>query len=587
MKLKIILCSAVFLLIQALNQELNAQTTSINIQQFSDSMMTSYCPAPVNVYLYTYGQASGYNITDSVNVQVDFGDGSTYTNKVDIPQNWFWDSPTHTYNFAGTFSLRCIVTGPDLKADTAYYTILVGDTCGNVNGVLFIDANSDCLFNTGETLLPGIPVLLKQNNTVVATSYSDVTGEYNFNVPIGNSYDIMPAQNISNYGYSVPCPVSGEYTNIYVPANGKDFGLTCLSGYDLQTSLSGWGFRPGFDGSVYPQAFNSSCLTSNGQLELILDPLTDYVSAFPLPTSISGDTLRWDFSNLNNINYWWNYNSFSPQVIVNTDLAAQIGDTVCFTTNVTPIAGDLNTANNTYYTCYAVSNSWDPNMKEVSPTGMGASGDIAPGIHTMNYTVHFQNTGNDTAYNIFVLDTLSSNLDVSTFQITSSSHQLEADILNYNVVKFSFDNIMLVDSSTNEALSKGRVSYTIRTKSNLTVGTQIKNTAFIYFDYNPAIVTNTTLNTIAVTASVNEISSEDFISIYPNPAKDRIKIVTHQTITTQNNMLTIYDTQGRIVLQQTYHHDKPDVNISRLSKGIYYIKLRTNESSFVDIFVKE
>jgi len=586
MKTKLFLSALVLVLMQMMSLQVNAQT-SVTIQQFSDSTFTTYCPPPVNVYLYTYGQTTGYNINDSVTVQIDFGDGTTYTNKTDISQNWFWDAPVHAYLFSGIFSLRCIVTGPDLKADTAFYSIVVGDTCGNVNGILYMDANSDCQYNTGEALLAGIPVTLKQNNTVIATSYTDNNGEYNFSVPIANTYDIVPSPNIFNYGFSVVCPVAGQYTNVIVPANAKDFGLSCLSGFDLQTSLSGWMFRPGFDGHIYPLAYNTYCAQTSGQLELILDPLTHYVTANPLPTSVNGDTLRWNFNNLSNSSNGWYWYGFNPQVTVNTDLAAQIGDTVCFQTTVTPTTGDINTANNIFNQCYAVSNSWDPNMKEVSPRGFGPTGDLLPGIHTMNYTIHFQNTGSDTAYNIFVLDTLSANLDLSTFQIISSSHQMEADILPFNVVKFSFNNIMLVDSSTNEPLSKGRVSYTIRTKAGIPTGSQIKNTANIYFDYNPAVVTNTTLNTIGIHTGIKESVSENYISIYPNPATDRIEININTNLIFEKAYVTIYNLQGQKIMQQLFVREKSDINVSKLAKGIYFVKVSSNNNSFVDMFVKE
>jgi len=567
MKHKLLLCSLALAGMQAVSERINAQT-SVNIQQLLSDSGITYCPPPANVWIYVSGQALGYNpnASDSMNVQVDFGDGNTYSNTVLLSGGWFWDYPVHTYNFSGIFSLRCIVIGPDANADTAYYSIVVGDTCGNINGKLYLDANSDCSYNAGETLFPGIPVLLKQNNNVIATSYTDATGDYAFSVPSGFTYDIVPALNISNYGYNVTCPASGQYTNVSVPANGNDFGMICQPGFDLQTYLTGWGFRPGFNGYVYPYALNTYCQPMNGQLELILDPLTNYVSAIPSPTSISGDTLRWNFSNLSNSNYWWNWNSFSPQVTIYTPTSAQIGDTVCFTTNVTPTAGDVNTANNTYSTCYEVSNSWDPNMKEVNPNG-----DIAPGMYTMNYSIHFQNTGNDTAFNIFVLDTIDADLDSSTFQAIASSHPMQVDILSGNVVKFSFPNILLVDSTMNEPLSHGQIHYTISTNANLPVGTQIKNTAYIYFDYNPAIVTNTTINTIALLSAANEVSSDNFISIYPNPASTNVLVIISEK--QMGAELTLINALGQSVMKAKATQKEVNLDVRNLSPGIYNLML--------------
>lgn len=557
-----------------MSERVNAQT-SVSIQQFSDSGVT-YCPPPANVLFMLWGQVSGYPNNTPMNVQVDFGDGNTYLNVVNTYSvSFFNDYPINTYNFSGVFSVRCIVTGPDANADTAYYTIVVGDTCGNINGKAYLDANSDCVYSVGETLLAGIPITLKQGSNVIATSYTDATGDYAFSVPSAFTYDIVPVLNISNYGYSVTCPASGQYTNVSVPANGMDFGTNCQPGFDLQTYLTGWNFRPGFNGYVYPHALNTYCQPMNGQLELILDPLTNYVSASPSPTSISGDTLRWNFSNLSNSNYWWNWNSFNPQVIIYTPPSAQIGDTVCFTTNLTPTSGDVNTANNTYSTCYVVSNSWDPNAKDVSPKGTGPNGDLPIGMHDMTYTVQFQNTGTDTAFNIFVLDTIDADLDISTFQAIASSHQMQVDILAGNVVKFSFANIMLVDSNMNEPLSHGQVMYTVKTKPGLLVGTQIKNTAHIYFDFNPAIVTNTTINTIAVLSAVNEISSDNFISIYPNPASTNVLVALNEKQIGAD--LMIVNALGQTVLKEKAKQKEVILDVRNLSPGIY--NLMVNDGS--------
>ena len=55
---------------------------------------------------------------------------------------------------------------------------------------------------------------------------------------------------------------------------------------------------------------------------------------------------------------------------------------------------------------------------------------------------------------------------------------------------FKFPNIMLPDSASNPAGSQGFVQYRIKPKANLPLGTQIENTAHIYFDYNAAITTS-------------------------------------------------------------------------------------------------
>jgi uncharacterized repeat protein (TIGR01451 family) len=185
-----------------------------------------------------------------------------------------------------------------------------------------------------------------------------------------------------------------------------------------------------------------------------------------------------------------------PEFNVITDTSANIGQTVCFDVYITTTtSGDRDTTNNHYSTCYPIVNSYDPNMKEVTPYGNLQAGEW------LYYTIHFQNMGNAAAINIKVLDTLDANLDVSTFQLLESSHYNVTEV-NGNIVKFSFPNIQLIDSATDAEASKGFVQYRIRIKQNAPVGFVIPNTASIYFDYNPAVVTNTAISQNCVTAPV-------------------------------------------------------------------------------------
>ena len=57
---------------------------------------------------------------------------------------------------------------------------------------------------------------------------------------------------------------------------------------------------------------------------------------------------------------------------------------------------------------------FDPNEKEVDDVTL-TPGELAAGKY-LEYTIHFQNTGNAPASFIRVIDTLSANLDASTFE---------------------------------------------------------------------------------------------------------------------------------------------------------------------------
>jgi hypothetical protein len=112
--------------------------------------------------------------------------------------------------------------------------------------------------------------------------------------------------------------------------------------------------------------------------------------------------------------------------------------------------------------------------------------------------VRFQNTGNDTAFKVVVKDTLDKDLDLSTLSIEGSSHRYVYTLSGKNqaVLTFSFYNINLPDSTTDRVGSNGYIQYSIAAKANLAKGTNISNRAAIYFDFNSAILTNTTTNTM-------------------------------------------------------------------------------------------
>jgi uncharacterized repeat protein (TIGR01451 family) len=149
--------------------------------------------------------------------------------------------------------------------------------------------------------------------------------------------------------------------------------------------------------------------------------------------------------------------------------------------------------------CGKILGSYDPNDKLVSPVGF-TDKHITPPNTPLEYTVRFQNTGTAPAFNVVILDTLSQHLDMNTFEVLSVSHSYELIILGDEspVLKWVFKDINLPDSTINEPASHGFVRYKILPKTDTPLGSEIKNFADIYFDYNDPIRTNTTLNTIDI-----------------------------------------------------------------------------------------
>ncbi len=156
-----------------------------------------------------------------------------------------------------------------------------------------------------------------------------------------------------------------------------------------------------------------------------------------------------------------------------------------------------------------VRNSYDPNDKWVDVEEVLIA-DYEAEIPTLNYRIRFQNTGNDTAYTIVVRDTVRENLDISTLTLGASSHDYTFAILDGNVLEWTFEDILLPDSTTDEPGSNGFIFFDMKPKAGLAVGDVVANNADIYFDLNPPIITNFATTEITEPCDLPEIKNVRF-----------------------------------------------------------------------------
>jgi uncharacterized repeat protein (TIGR01451 family) len=242
--------------------------------------------------------------------------------------------------------------------------------------------------------------------------------------------------------------------------------------------------------------------------------------------------------------------------------------------NVTPTTGDNNVSNNSMQHCFSVVNSFDPNAKEVYPEG-----GIPVNQEWLTYTIHFQNTGNAPAQNIYILDTLDQNLMPETFTLLSYSHEPLIQLFG-NVVKFNFPNINLPDSTYDEPNSHGFVQYKIKLTPGLPIGTIISNIAYNFFDFNPPIATNIVSNTV-----VNNIQTG--LPFAPVGAKWWYTLPNAMTFPplpiSYTRMESIGDTviQGISVSKLAFTHDPPDF---QYCYGLSYIFYMYSDSNRVYLY---
>ena len=251
----------------------------------------------------------------------------------------------------------------------------------------------------------------------------------------------------------------------------------------------------------------------------------------------------------------------------------QIGDSVCIYLNITPTVGDADPSNNSEKFCFPIRNSYDPNDKSVSPAGEGLDGFIRPNTE-LTYTIRFQNTGNAEAINIYILDSLSEHLDATSAKIYATSHDVSYSLLAGNIMRYNYDNINLLDSNTSEPASHGYVTYKVKQKDNIAQLAQIKNTAGIYFDFNPPIVTNTTLNTVDQFLSVPTIRNYSAeVNLFPNPANHNCLILFKDNLM---KTISISNVLGEEVFR-TSGTESYTLNTEKFAEGIYTIQIYDNQ----------
>ncbi|HRK81905.1 MAG TPA: T9SS type A sorting domain-containing protein [Saprospiraceae bacterium] len=221
--------------------------------------------------------------------------------------------------------------------------------------------------------------------------------------------------------------------------------------------------------------------------------------------------------------------------------------------------------------------AYDPNDKQGFPLGVGEQGFIRPG-QPLDYLIRFQNTGTDTAFTVIIRDTLSEWLDPASIRPGTSSHPYAFNFSDENAIQFVFSNIMLPDSNVNEPASHGFVRFSIRQRPDVPLGTAIRNSAGIYFDFNEPVITNTTLHTVQenflITVDVKDVALRPGLelTVFPNPAAHSAQFrLSSGGI--ERGLLQVWNAQGQLVGTQPFSGDQTTWNASGMRQGLYFFQI--------------
>jgi uncharacterized repeat protein (TIGR01451 family) len=378
-----------------------------------------------------------------------------------------------------------------------------------IKGSVYIDQNANNLKDQGELSYSDAKIIInKTTDNSFSKKIEATNGIFYHNVDTGNYITSIAG----NFPYYAITPVSRTISfNSYYNTDSIDFALQPLPNKkDLKIDLIPLGpARPGFDVQykiLYKNA--GTTVINNPSINFVKNPKLNVISTVPAYTSITGDTVVWNYSELNP----QDTGSIILNLRVVTPPAANNGDTLRSYAVIHPVTGDLTPNDDTSRLKQIVVGSYDPNDKTEANAGFITPAQVSSGEY-LNYLIRFQNTGTDTAFNVIVRDTLDLKLDWSSFQMISSSHAYQLTINDNDKLNWQFAGIKLPDSNINEPLSHGYIAYRIKPVNTAVVGDVIHNTAGIYFDFNLPVATNMHTTTVFLAVSMPvTITSLDAIS---------------------------------------------------------------------------
>lgn len=504
-------------------------------------------------------------------ILVDWMDGSTDNMTVfSAPNSQNCYVFEHDYSQAGIYNALVTVTsgtsGQVAGTSSIEWVITNTSNCGFFNIISMLNPSASFLSNVpyDVTNVAGQTTTIYPQNSFGNAYYTelDVAGAP-YTVGISDAW-------LQNHGY---IQTSADFTISSFDATGHALGvpmnmtLECAGNGltpDLEVSMaSAFQFLAPLQlGNVSVQVCNVSCGNyANSTIKIAVPTgVTPNLSNLPNATFVN-DTVTITEAYLSGCQSYYFPCSFAGNT--------PAGTLFPFSVSVTA-QGEMDVQFNQASFAATVLNSYDPNDKQCNlPTF------IQPDVQeVLEYTVRFQNDGNYPALNVVVRDTISPNLDLATFRFIGSKHPVSYSINpTSREIVFRFSGIQLLSSVDSLEGSQGFFTYSIKEQAGLALNSVIENTAYIYFDFNPAIVTNTTMNINGYAGLNDHISTH--IEVYPNPSNGSFQIKG-----IEEGNIVLLNLTGDVLLNRHYMNGD-QINLSILPSGLYLLKMKTDRGEFV------
>lgn len=443
----------------------------------------------------------------------------------------------------------------------------------------FVDTNTNGVQDGTEISFPLGHFNYEINNTgIIHNLYS--TPFYLYESNPTTTYDLT-YQVDSAYAANNICTAS--YPNITVPTGSGittyNFPVTVTPYQDLSVNIHNYfaSPRPGFMYYSYISYTNNSNQTvASGTLTFTKDPAISTVGVCDNTAVITSTGFTYNFTNL--LPYETRY--FWIQMAVPNLPTVSLGQLLTNTVSITLPPGDILPLNNTSSLTETIIGAYDPNEKTESHGGKILQSSFSSNDY-LTYTIKFENTGTANAINVKVSDVLDDKLDETTIKMIDASHEYTLERIN-KTLTWNFFAIDLPPSEPDTTIGHGYIVFQIKPKAGYAIGDIIPNSADIYFDFNPAITTDDCVTEFVQSLNTNNFAFND-LEYYPNPVKNSLSISNSSLIDT----IEITSMLGQRIVTKQINDLQTEINLTDISKGIYFAKVTSDGQEKVIKIVKE
>lgn len=453
--------------------------------------------------------------------------------------------------------------GPVYCTEATSFTIgALPEPCGGVGGRVFHDADQDCTFNGFDLPEPYRTISIDPGGEYAIT---DGSGIYHQTLDIG-SYTITEALPADETATCPPMSSVAITLDTDTPEATVDFANLSAVPHNISVDLWSTSARPGFATEVWVVVRNWTAFPSG---DVTLDLTYDALLQDPQPVPA-----HWDLGVLP---------PYSQQLrVLQAAVPADIGllgTDLTYTAAVTDAASESDLTDNMASLDVTITGSYDPNEKQGLTSSRSSDTQYFPTLdHWIDYTVHFQNTGTAPATTVVVRDVISDDLDITSLEILGSSHAFIPSFGIGRELVFTFDAIDLPDSSADALGSQGFVSFRLRPRDGLLAGDLLENTAAIYFDLNPPVITNTVSHLVDLSTAVNT-PRDQAPGVFPNPTDEVLNVLLPMG---GNDRVNVLAADGRVVqVPTTAKNGTLQLDVRALAPGLYLVRTTTGSAPFL------